>query len=65
MKCPTCGAPMPLSSGRRKSEVSVAMNEIWRTRICLDGHSVTTIELVRSELQSLRAEAHMRGREKA
>ena len=53
---------MPLSSGRRKSEVSVAMNEIWRTRICLDGHSVTTIELVRSELQSLRAEAHMRGR---
>ena len=62
MKCPTCGAPMPLSSGRRKSEVSVAMNEIWRTRICLDGHSVTTIELVRSELQSLRAEAHMRGR---
>lgn len=52
---------MQIAETRKASDLSEAMNEQRRVRACRNGHKIDTVEMPRSELQSLRTMAHMKG----
>lgn len=59
MKCRVCGARTVIRSVLKPSAASDAMNEQRRERRCPKGHRIETVEVARSDLQSLRVAAHI------
>lgn len=62
MKCPICTLSMRIYVTYRSTELGEAMNEQRRIRICPNDHKTDTVEVIRSDMQSLRTAAHMASR---